>query len=364
MFLNDTRYLVPIIGPIKFYHLNIYYQTIENIDELSKRLRLRNLDPSIELPRLIRKGIKRNYLDRGVFSFYAQELNVIYSLNKSSLNEFNVDSYSFLLSEPRILPREKQKKVLLDFLIEYVLWRMDRDPRIIIRVNDDFYFNEIEIGRSKEGLIFTLLNGFSFKVIQHSSGLYIYLIKRFLPRIKPTLDKILSLDVFRGTYEYIRGEYYWDGLLKNMSCITIDEYYKLGKPSYAGRIEKVVYPESPIYEDLLSSISKYYEKERDVVLEFIKPRIIGKPPIVLTLRSKKGLLISYLSNILYLSPTIEELKSILDVLGFKQIHKWYIDQMMLEANEYLEALDSWVQVIREILKDLPLEMEINLIRIS
>jgi len=361
MLLNNGEYFAPIIGPINFSHLNIYYQSIENMNELLKRLELRNLNPYTELPRIINKALKLNYLNKGIFSFYEPNRKIICVLSRDTLNEFNVDSYNILLSEPKILSPEIYKVILDDFLMNYLNWKLGKSSLIVSRVSDGFYLDEVIVGKSKEGLTFTLLRGFGFRVINHPSGLYIYLFSKFLPRIKPTLDKILSLDIFRGTYEYIRGEYYWDGLLKNMSCITVDDYSKLGKPSYAGRINKVVYPDSPIYDELMSSIREYYSKESSDVKEFIESKIYERVPIVLTYKGKKSqLLLSYLSNILYIAPSIEELKMILDVLGFKQILRWYIDQVNPKITDFVRNIEKWLMIIKEALEELPLTEEIKI----
>lgn len=363
MLLNENEYFAPIIGPIKFSHLILYCQLIENVNELIKRLEIRRLNPLLELHRIMNKAIRLNYLSKGIFSFYKPDRKAIYVLGKDLLRELTVDSYNILLSEPRSLPPSESKAILNDFLTNYLSWKLEMSDFVLTRVGDGFYIDEVVIGKSKEGLIFTLLRGFGLRVINHSSGLYIYLFNKYLPRIKPTFDKVLSLDIFRGTYEYIRGEYYWDGLLKNINCITVDEYYRLGKPAFAGRINKVIYPDSPIYEELISSIRKYYSEESNEVKRFIEPKIHEKPPIVLTYKGKRPqLLLSYLSNILYVAPSIDELKMILDILGFKHILKWYMNQINPSITDFMQETKRWLTIIKEALSALPLEREVKFLR--
>ncbi len=363
--MNAEKYILPVIGPINLSYLILYYQSVENISELKKRLEHREIDPSSEIPRIINKGIRNNYLQKGIFSFYLDDKGIICVMGREYVNEIKVNDYTILLSDPKPLTRELYSLALRKFLLSFISWKLDQDRDLKIRVGDAYYFKESVIGKSREGLEFMLLHGFSLRIISHLSGFYIYVLDKFLPRIKPTLDRILRIDIFRGTYEYLRGEYYWDGLLKEMSCITTDEYFRFGKPSYAGRIVKVVYSDVPIYQELRSSIKDYYSRERGEIRKFIEERMRDDVPIVLTYKGRRGAhLLSYLSSILYLAPSIMELRRIVDVLGFRQIVKWYIDAMNPNIDSYIDSLNKWASKIMDILNQLPLKRRGNILELS
>ncbi len=330
---------------------------------MRKILEIEGKNPDVELPRLIRKGIRINYHIKNRFAFYYEQMNIVCLYGTEALLKLEVEDKVILLSKPKPLDIRVEKSILAKFLTSYLFWRLERLGNLITKVRNDLYFYEQDFGKMDEELILSVLKGFTFEIIEHQTGFYIVIVNKYLPRIKPTLDRILTIEELRGSYDFIRGEYWYDGPLKGLDVITIDDYYKLGKPSYAGRIDKIVFSDTPIYEDLKDKILKYYEKERDEIRSMISKSAEKNVPIILTIKGR-GEPLRYLSSILLLAPSQDQLITLLDVLGFTHVLRWYYDIINPTLEEYLNLINEWSSYILRALEELPVTGNLEFIKLE
>lgn len=365
MGIPNKIFVTSIIGPIDITIDRVLWYPITNDKALFQESRSRRENFYAIVNRIINKSFLKD--DQIVFykvHYGKSGIAFIKNPNLKEKDEF-IDArtkLSIVIGRPRRidaweLKAEDFKNMLNRFL------DMNLKRRCKIFSVNEYYFDRYNLFTHND-LTIDVNCGFEYQILQDSqqkSRLYLLLLNRYRPMILPTLDKIAKLESFKNirikSSSYINATELFLRELKNCPLNVIKEYaMRFNKLPFAGYLFRIIRHTDKDYNSKMEKIMSYYKEEGEEIFDFIQKKISDNPkqPIV-EVKQKGKDIVDYLSSILILTPSTQMITYILDLLFDKdisvKISRQTHDLFSPTVEKYLETIDKWRSLIRQIMND-------------